>query len=219
MTRSRFNKLMMMLLLPVLAACATESNRALTPQSTRASSVAYNGIKLKVALGQFENRTNFMNGVFSTGDDVLGKQARTILKTHLQDSRRFAVLDRRNLEQISRENTFSGTKAKIKGATYLVTGDVVEFGRRKTGDRQLFGILGKGKTQTAYAKVNILLVNTNTSEVVYTAQGAGEFALSNREVIGFGGRSGYDATLTGKVLNLAIREAVDDLVVNTNEVR
>ena len=34
---------------------------------------------------------------------------------------------------------------------------------------------------------------------------------SDREVIGFGGTSGYDSTLNGKVLDLAMREAVDNL--------
>ena len=37
-------------------------------------------------------------------------------------------------------------------------------------------------------------------------------ALSNREVVGFGGTASYDSTLNGKVLDLAIREAVDRLV-------
>jgi curli biogenesis system outer membrane secretion channel CsgG len=46
---------------------------------------------------------------------------------------------------------------------------------------------------------------------VYSVQGAGEYALSNREVIGFGGTAGYDSTLNGKVLDLAIREAVNRL--------
>ena len=45
-----------------------------------------------------------------------------------------------------------------------------------------------------------------------TAGGAGEYTLSNREVVGFGGTAGYDATLNGKVLDLAIREAVNTLV-------
>jgi curli biogenesis system outer membrane secretion channel CsgG len=50
-----------------------------------------------------------------------------------------------------------------------------------------------------------------TSEVVYSAQGAGEYELSNREIVGFGGTASYDSTLNGKVLDLAIREAVDRL--------
>ena len=51
-----------------------------------------------------------------------------------------------------------------------------------------------------------------TGEVVYSAQGAGEYELSNREVLGFGSTAGYDSTLNGKVLSLAIREAVNKLV-------
>jgi curli biogenesis system outer membrane secretion channel CsgG len=47
--------------------------------------------------------------------------------------------------------------------------------------------------------------------VVYSVRGAGEYALSDREIIGFGGTSGYDSTLNGKVLDLAIREAVNNL--------
>ncbi|MFQ3201973.1 MAG: curli biogenesis system outer membrane secretion channel CsgG, partial [Zhongshania sp.] len=98
------------------------------------------------------------------------------------------------------------------GARFAVTGDVTEFGRKTTGDQQLFGILGAGKTQTAYAKVSIIIVDVTTSEIVYSIQGAGEYALSNREVVGFGGTSGYDATLNGKVLNFAITEAVNNMV-------
>ena len=56
------------------------------------------------------------------------------------------------------------------------------------------------------------MVDTVTSEVIFSVQGAGEYALSNREIVGFGGTSGYDSTLNGKVLDLAIREAVNRLV-------
>lgn len=56
------------------------------------------------------------------------------------------------------------------------------------------------------------MVNVQTSEVVYSTQGAGEYQLSNREIIGFGGTASYDSTLNGKVLDLAVREAVNNLV-------
>ena len=80
------------------------------------------------------------------------------------------------------------------------------------GDHQLFGILGRGKQQIAYAQVMLNVVDVQTSEVTYSAAGAGEYSLSNREVVGFGGTASYDSTLNGKVLDLAIREAVDRLV-------
>jgi len=76
----------------------------------------------------------------------------------------------------------------------------------------LFGILGSGKKQVAYSKVNINVVDVLTSEVVFSVQGAGEYAFSDREVLGFGGASSYDSTLNGKVLDLAVREAVNRLV-------
>ncbi|RBB31146.1 curli production assembly protein CsgG, partial [Burkholderia reimsis] len=55
-------------------------------------------------------------------------------------------------------------------------------------------------------------VDTTTSEVIASSQGAGEYSLSNREIIGFGGTASYDSTLNGKVLDLAIQEAVNHLV-------
>jgi curli biogenesis system outer membrane secretion channel CsgG len=64
----------------------------------------------------------------------------------------------------------------------------------------------------AYAKVALNIVDVNTSQVVYSAQGAGEYSLDNREIVGFGGTASYDSTLNGKVLDLAIREAVQNLV-------
>ena len=73
-------------------------------------------------------------------------------------------------------------------------------------------MLGRGKEQVAYAKVSLNVVRVQTGEVVFAAQGAGEYSLSSREVVGFGSRAGYDSTLNGKVLDLAIREAVDKLV-------
>ena len=79
------------------------------------------------------------------------------------------------------------------------------------GDQQFFGVLGRGKTQVAYSKVSLNIVNVETSEVVYSVQGAGEYSLSNREVLGFGGTASYDSTLNGKVLDLAIRDAVNKL--------
>ena len=144
--------------------------------------------------------------------DRLGGQAQTILVTHLQQSNRFNVLDRTNMSEIRQEAGIAKKAQNLKGADYVVTGDVTEFGRKDVGDKQLFGLLGRGKTQIAYAKVNLNIVNTLTSEVVFSAQGAGEYSLSEREIIGFGGTASYDSTLNGKVLDLAIREAVNNLV-------
>jgi curli biogenesis system outer membrane secretion channel CsgG len=195
-----------------LAGCATESHRALQPPQVASAGTAYNGPKSTLMVGKFDNRSSYLRGLFSDGVDRLGGQAKGILITHLQQTGRFNVVDRDNMEEIAREASIKGQQQKLKGADFAITGDVAEFGRKEVGDVQLFGILGSGKKQAAYSKVNLNVVDVLTSEVVFSAQGAGEYALSDREVLGFGGTSGYDSTLNGKVLDLAIREAVNRLV-------
>ncbi|MCE4537186.1 CsgG/HfaB family protein [Pelomonas sp. P7] len=196
-----------------LAGCATtEQSRSLeVPKVAAASAPAYQGAKAPIAVGKFDNRSNYQRGIFSDGVDRLGAQSKTILVSHLQQTNRFSVLDRDNLEESKQEAQFKGGAQAIKGADYLVTGAVSEFGRKDVGDKQLFGLLGRGKSQVAYAKVTLNIVNAATSEVVYSVQGAGEYSLSEREVLGFGSTASYDATLNGKVLDLAIREAVNAL--------
>ncbi len=197
----------------LLSGCAaTEQHRAIETPQVKAVRTAYQGPKALVAIGKFDNRSNFMRGIFTEGVDRLGSQAKTILIGHLQESQRFNVLERENLEETKQEAAYKAKTQTIKGADFIITGAVAEFGRKDVGDQQLFGILGRGKSQIAYAKVTLNVVNIQTSEVVHSASGAGEYELSSREVVGFGGTAGYDATLNGKVLDLAIREAVDKLV-------
>ncbi|KGA57947.1 CsgG/HfaB family protein [Proteus vulgaris] len=209
------NKLSLGLILvsaTLLAGCASESSRSLDVAKVATYNTTYTGAKSAISIGKFDNRSSYMNGIFSDGVDRLGNQSKTILMTHLQQTGRFNVLDRANLSELKEEAGIKGQSQQLKGATYVITGDVTEFGRKEVGDRQLFGILGRGKTQVAYAKVNLNVVNVDTSEVVFSSQGAGEYELSNREIIGFGGTASYDSTLNGKVLDLAIREAVNNLV-------
>jgi curli biogenesis system outer membrane secretion channel CsgG len=202
-----------LLLIPLLlAGCATETSRTLTTPEVASAAQSYHGAQAPIAVGKFENRSGYLHGLFSDGVDRIGNQAKTILVGHLQKTGRFRVLERTNMEELKQEAALRGKAQTLAGAQYVITGDITEFGRKEVGDRQLWGILGRGKSQVAYAKATLNVVSVQTSEVVYSAKGAGEYALSDREVIGFGGDSGYDSTLNGKVLDLAIREAVNNLV-------
>lgn len=192
--------------------CAMESSRSLQVEKVQGASTAYTGVRVPITVGKFDNRSSFMRGVFSDGVDRLGSQAKTTLVSHLQQSQRFSVQDRDSSGETSQEAKLQGRTQTLRGAAFVVTGDVSEFGRKDVGDQQLFGILGRGKSQIAYAKITLNVVNTLTGEVVFSARGAGEYELSSREVLGFGGSAGYDATLNGKVLDLAMREAVNNLV-------
>lgn len=199
------------------AGCATESHQTVQVHQVPSAATTYTGAKSTLMVGKFDNRSSYMRGLFSDGVDRLGGQAKTILISHLQQTGRFKVVDRDNMEEIAREAKLKGQEQQLKGADITVTGDVTEFGRKEVGDVQLFGILGSGKQQVAYAKVTLNVVDVLTSEVVYSAQGAGEYALNNREVVGFGSTASYDSTLNGKVLDLAVREAVNRLVEGLEE--
>ena len=199
-------------LVTILSGCTSESHMRKSVDSVDTYRSTYVGPKASLVIGNFQNRSGYQQGIFSSNVDRLGNQAKTILKTHLQQTNRFSVVDRENLQRMQAEAKLRGVEQNIKGARYTISGDVTEFGRKVTGDRQLFGILGAGKTQTAYAKVSVLVLDNNTSEVIYSTQAAGEYELSNREVAGFGGTASYDSTLNGKVLNFAIKEAVNNIV-------
>lgn len=201
-----------LVVLGVLSGCATETSRVVESKTVQAAKAPYSGSKVSVSVGKFDNHSSFMRGVFSEGEDRLSNQAKTALVAHLQQSQRFAVQDRSNMTETAQEARLAKSGQSLRGAAFVITGDVTEFGRKEVGDHQLFGILGRGKKQIAYAKVTLNVINSKTAEVVYSAQGAGEYELSNREVVGFGGTASYDATLNGKVLDLAMREAVDAVV-------
>ncbi|MCD6027491.1 MAG: hypothetical protein K0R08_2010 [Solimicrobium sp.] len=196
-----------------LAGCATtERSQSVAIQKVATARQPYTGARTLIAVGKIDNQSSFLRGIFSDGVDRLGNQAKTILISDLQQTNRFNVLDRDNLAEIKQEADLKKQTQKLKGADFVVTGDITEFGRKEVGDHQLYGILGRGKSQVAYAKVILNIVNIHTSEVDLSVQGAGEYSLSNREVVGFGGTASYDSTLNGKVLDLAMREAVNNLV-------
>ncbi|CAC9635222.1 putative lipoprotein [uncultured Gammaproteobacteria bacterium] len=195
-----------------LVACTPkETHQVVKETHVNAYQQTYNGKRVNVTISSFENNSDYMRGLFTAGSDKLGNQANTILKTHLQQSNHFNVMDRQNMKVNVREAKLMGAKQNIKGARYIITGSVTEFGRKVTGHRLLGGILGSGKQQTAYSKVSLNIVDVLTSQVVYSVQGAGEYTLSHEELLGFGGSSGYDATLNGKVLNLSIMEAINNM--------
>lgn len=219
-----FNKFLCISFVSILGltACSTtETSKVIqAPQVNAANNtIKYSGTKTPISIGKFDNRSNYMRGIFADNVDRLGGQAKTILETHLQQTGHFSVLNRDNLSALEQESHFNKTAQAIKGARYVITGDVSEFGRKEVGDQQLFGLLGRGKTQIAYAKVNLNIVDVTTSEVVHSVQGAGEYTLSEREILGFGSTASYDSTLNGKVLDLAVREAVNNLVtdIQTNK--
>lgn len=197
-------------LLGVCGCSARERNRAIEVHSVKSQGTPYSGPKHRLVIGKFTNRSPYMSGIFSDNTDRLGAQARNILMTHLSQSGRFVLMDRANMANLETEAGYSGETQKITGGEVVLTGAVTEFGRREVGRRD--SIIHRSRTQLAYAKVTLSIVDVKTSQVLYSCQGAGEFDLTDRGVLGFGSTAGYDATLADKVLNLSMIEAIDRLI-------
>lgn len=134
-------------MLVFITGCATERHQVINSFPTPNSQKNVNSNKVKVSIGRFNNHSAYQNGVFANGEDRLGTQAQTILVTSLQQSGKFSVMDRENMLAAKQESEFSKKARQIKGADYIIAGDIVEFGRKTVGDHQLFGIIGRGKTQ------------------------------------------------------------------------
>ena len=199
------------LICTILIGCsATEKNRAVPVTSVESRNRIYQGPKYRLVIGEFTNRSPYMSGIFSDNTDRLGAQARNILMTHLSQSGRFVLMDRDNMANLAAESGYSGQAQKITGGEIVLTGAVTEFGRREVGRHD--AVFHRSRTQLAYAKVTLSVVDVRTSQVTFSCQGAGEFDLTDRGVLGFGSTAGYDATLADKVLNLAMIQAIDGLI-------
>ena len=138
--KTSFKLLLAVCIAALFAGCAKESSRVVQTPTVATLNTNYSGERIAVSVGRFNNQSSYNNGVFSDGEDRLGNQAQTILISNLQQTGRFSVLDRTNMRAIKEESAISKTAQNLKGARYVITGDVTEFGRKTTGDHQLFGI-------------------------------------------------------------------------------
>ena len=89
-----------LLAVSLLQGCATESSRSLEVAKVESYNQPYQGVRSPIAVGKFDNRSSYMRGIFSDGVDRLGGQSKTILMTHLQQTGRFNVLDRDNMDEL-----------------------------------------------------------------------------------------------------------------------
>lgn len=202
--------------------CATQTPPAKTvesPQSIaaqrQAQASALNAapsaptLKRKIALGRISNETNYGRSLLrETRDDSLRKQVADLLSKALTESGKFIVLERPDIEQIKEESKLTGQTTNIVGADALIIGSLTEFGRKIIGET---GFLSSTKRQIAFAKVDVRLVDTNTSQVFFSAAGAGESSTESASVAGFGSQASYDGTLNDSAIRQAVSEVVNRL--------
>lgn len=164
-------------------------------------------IKRKVAIGRFSNETQYGKGMFYDRDnDPMQKQATDFLMAKLKQSGKFILLERSDLDALTQEK---GDAMKKIDADYLIIGSITKYGRKTEGQQKVFS---SSKTQTVEAGVSIRIVDATTGLVIYSEEAEGYAETTSKEVLGVGGKTGFDATLSDKAISAAISQLVENII-------
>ncbi len=160
----------------------------------------------------FTNKTKY-------GARRLSDSAFEILTTELSRSGNFIVVERARMDKILEEmklqlsGVTSGENAaelgKILNCEYLIVGSVSNFGVTTEGKDF---IIAQQKIQKVKAEVDLRIIKVETGAIIYSAYGKGEIEKKISSNFGMGGTGGYDETLAGESLRIAIKHSVHDLI-------
>lgn len=169
-------------------------------------------LKRTIAIARFSNETvSDTTFLVDKYKERLGKQASDILSARLASTERFLMFERIDSESLETEKILAGIEGSGVPVDYLIVGSVSEFGRSVESEK---GIFSRIKTQKAYAKVNVRLVEVSTGRIVYSEEGAGESSVTTKTILGVGGSAGYDQSLTDRSISGAISQLVSSIVEN-----
>ena len=171
------------------------------PQTTR-------GLKWKVAVGRFSNETQYGKGIFyDRENDPMAKQALDLLMAKLGAAGKFILLERSDADKVAAE-VKSGSSERIP-ADYLILGSITAFGRKTTGSE---GVFTSEKRQTVEAGVSIRIIEVASGQVIFSDEAKGQAETTSKSTLGFGGKAGYDATLSDKAISGAIDQLIEGII-------
>nr|WP_319490778.1 CsgG/HfaB family protein [uncultured Desulfobacter sp.] len=169
-------------------------------------------LKRKVAIARFSNETKYGQSFFlDNKNDRIGKQAVDILSSKLVETDKFILIERADLDKITKELQMEEIGPLKNMADYLIIGSVTEFGRKDQGK---VGIFSRTRRQVAFAKVHIRLIDVRTGEIIYSEEGEGEASTESGSVFGVGERAGYDSSINDKALDAAITNLSSNIIEN-----
>jgi curli biogenesis system outer membrane secretion channel CsgG len=188
-------------LVTLLAACAPQV-KPIAPPTV--------GPRLRVAVVEFENKTTY--------GQRLGTAAADILVTELAKTDRFILIERSKLDKLLAEQKLGMTgvvdpataaqMGKVLGAAAIVTGAVSEFGVQTRSNDML---ITESKKQIARAVVDVRIINTETSQILYAESGTGEVTSSTGTFLGLGSSGSYNESTEGEALRAAIQKFAGNL--------
>ncbi len=191
------------------ASTIKEVSMPLTPTQMTAAR-PYVGLKHRIAIAKFEDKTGYGNNLFGAVDD-LGGQAADVLSTHLVKTGEFVIIERQALPELQKEAALQGQQPQLASVTAIAVGAVTEFG---TKSEWVDHGLSKTKVQTAHAKVAIRLIDPKTGVAFFSEFGEADARNESSQTLGFGGHAGYDATLTDRALNGAVAKLTGNMLIS-----
>ncbi len=208
----RRSKLFLPVATLLMGGCASQVHEKMVvptpPPAVTAQEAAKPGLRHRLAIAKFEDKTGTANNLFGSVNDI-GGQAADALTSHLIKLDEFVILERQNLKALENENALVGNTSQFVGVTALIFGSVMELGNKT--EWQDAG-LSKTKVQTAHAKVAIRLVDPKTGVAFFSEFGEADAKNQSSQTLGFGGKSDYDATLTDKAINGAIAKLTGNIM-------
>jgi curli biogenesis system outer membrane secretion channel CsgG len=203
--------------------------------------------KRRVAVLDFEYGTvrSSVSAMFGTDQDV-GKGIADLIVERLVNSGTYSVIERKAIDKIMAEQNFSNsdradamTAAKIGrllGVDAIILGSITQFGRddKSTGVgggalSNVTGRFGLGGVKRTSAKAVVALtarmVNTDTGEILATANGVGESARKGTsltgagggEIVGGGNVDMRSRNFANTIIGEAVTTAVAQLSTNLNQ--
>jgi curli biogenesis system outer membrane secretion channel CsgG len=190
------------------------------------------GPKRSIVVDKFDSLSSF-NAAYGTWD--VGGGLSAMLTTALDQSGRFVILERANLDRVIGEQQIKMANGRtpeagpqlgaVGAAQFIVIGSVTEFGAADkggnlsigvAGSNGLGGLLGLHKTEGAVA-LDLRIVDTTTSQVVQTLKvrepisSTSLSAGTNYKAMTLGGDS-FNNTPLGEATRHAIEKAVVEIV-------
>lgn len=201
----------------VLAACMALGGCAVkvadTPSAFQVAKTPQQSHRIPVSVGAFDGRSTLKRALSSDELDRLSQQSQQLLLAHLHRANHFQVAKGTYLGNSQPRPLLSAEIVLNAGTSYVITGSIIELGRRELEDRSLFGLMGQGKPQVTFAKVELQVVDASISRVVHSVPGAAEQVHPDWKIAGMGDAFGPAAPFNNdNVLDQAIRDAVQRLV-------
>lgn len=176
-----------------------------------------------VAVTDFENRSGF------SGQWELGSGMADVLTTHLIDSKRFTVLERKHIQNVVGEINRQGgslfrkegrvSPGRLKNARYLIRGVVTDF--TVTGDVSGWFDNGKSKggarASRARVAINLMISDVESGEIISSVQTSGSSSAwglgggTRYKGMRFGGDAFFRSPL-GRATDSAMRRAIHQLL-------